>query len=193
MRPEIAMRPAVPGDAPAIAAIHAAAWSEAYAFMPEGVLARRDAAMRLQQWRDWFAAEPGPARGGLFVLEAAGAVVGFCHAAANADPTVPARGELRAGYIRPDFRGGNAGPLIMRTLAAWLRDNGLEPAIVWVFRENRFRHWYHMLGWRPAILRDRMLDGHAVPETGYFYPDGLDALIAKLDALIARSALPKAA
>lgn len=136
--------------------------------MPLAVLENRNEEFRRTQWSNWFLNPVG----GLFsIIAASGDLVGFCYCLPNTDPASSADGEMRAGYVLPDYRGGAVGPLIMAMLSQWMLDQGLKSSVLWAFRDNPHRRWYGHLGWSPIIYRDRELCGCSIPEVGYYMAD----------------------
>lgn len=179
------IRSAEVSDVDSIAKIHVTCWREVYSFMPQSVHDLRGYQYRRDQWRGWFHERPTDQV--LFVLECSGRVVGFAIAKPNDDPVIDVPGEFHACYILPDFRGGDAGPLSMMALAAFLKEQGLWPACVWAFKSNPYRRIYPALGCVPEVFRDRVIGGVALPEIGYRVTD-YDALMARLDRMRASAA-----
>jgi GNAT superfamily N-acetyltransferase len=163
-------------DLQKIASIHTACWREVYAFMPTDVLKSRDYEYRYQQWARWFDAPDGV----LLSIEHRNDLVGFCHAGRSLDPELQSDGEMRAGYLLPEYRGGLVGIGIMRHLSCWMLDEGMQSAGIWAFRENKYRHWYTHLGWTISCRRNRIIADHAIPEIAYHW-DNLETLIHRLD------------
>lgn len=180
-RAVVGVRPARPEDAAAIAHVHAAGWQDTYRFMPDAVLAARNEAMRRAQWQAQLGAPGGTE--GVFVLTHRARVTGFAWCLANDDADLPATGQMRAMYVLADYRGGVSGPLLFRAMARDLMQRCLAPVGCWAFRGNPIRRWYAQLGWRRVIDRDRILDGFALPETGYVHPD-LNGFIDRLERFI---------
>jgi GNAT superfamily N-acetyltransferase len=177
------IRTARRGDLEAVAEIHARCWREVYAFMPAEVLDGRDREHRLNQWTEWY----GAGRcAGLFVVEASGAVVGFCYARPNSDPEIDARGEMHAAYVMPEWRGGAVGPMMMRRLTEHLAGLALTPMCLWAFKAHPVWRWYMMLGWRRVVERDRIIGGQALPEYGFTHGDP-DQLLWRCDLMLERA------
>lgn len=177
-------RPANMLDSRDISKIHAFCWRETYHFMPSEVLEVRCENYRLRQWDAWFR-NPNPEEQ-LFKILAGDKIVGFCFCKENEDVDLPlARGELHAGYVLPEYRGGIVGPLAISVMAKFLRSQNLSPISLWAFKENRIRLWYAQLGFRKVVTRDRVIAGHAIPEFGYVHPD-VNQLIDHVDKFIQR-------
>lgn len=165
-----------------IASIHVTCWQEVYAFMPSDVLAARGHQYRIEQWRKWFSDRPTDQA--LFSLLSAEKVVGFAVAKRNNDQAIDAVGEFHACYILPKFRGGISGPIAMLALAKFLYETDQWPACVWAFRSNPYRRIYSALGCVPTVFRDRIIEGHALPEIGYLAPP-YEVLISRLNRMYA--------
>ena len=177
------VRLATPQDCEAIARIHVQCWREVYSFIPEQVHQKRGYEFRLAQWRTVVAQNLKCEF--LYVLTTGGLVVGFGFAKENQEAGIPAKGELHAGYVLPEHRGGISGPLLMREMVSALCTQGMMPISLCAFQKNRVRTWYRSLGWVPILRRNRVIEGQGVPELVYVQPD-LDGLINRLDRIIAR-------
>ncbi|AVX04302.1 hypothetical protein MXMO3_01777 [Maritalea myrionectae] len=177
-------------DCPAIARIHVDCWREVYPYISKQVQNQRGYHFRLDQWKDVVSREAR--HEALFVLRESGQIVGFGFAKENKDVALPALGELHAGYIMPQHRGGISGPLLMQKMVIALIQQDLAPISLWAFKQNRVRAWYKSLGWVSMVARDRVVAGEAIPEVGYIHPN-LDELLSRLDTIIERArAMPKA-
>ncbi|WP_366525122.1 GNAT family N-acetyltransferase [uncultured Roseibium sp.] len=150
--------------------------------MPDEVHKARSKDYRERQWSNWF--EQRPAGEILIVLTDDETVVGFALSKPNNDSDIDAAGEMHAGYILPDYRGGISGPALMKALAERMQSLGQWPACIWAFKENPHRRFYTALGWHPVVERDRVIAGAAIPEVGYTSPDYSD-LSGRLDRMLA--------
>lgn len=149
-----AVRPARPGDADRLAAVHVAVWREAYVgLMPAEHLAGLSAEAFAARWRTILQAEVRDAADGArgrrtVVLTADGEPVGFATAGPSRDePPVPAD-ELYSIYVLSGHRGGaRADDLLSRALEA----AGAGPALsLWVLRGNARAHrFYRRNGFAP--------------------------------------------
>ena len=141
------VRPAVPGDARAIATVHVATWRDAYAgLLPGEILAGLDVDERAETWRGRLA---DPAEG-MFVLvaELGGEVRGFV--SAGPDRAGGAGGEVYAIYVDPGWQGRGAGSRLLQAAAECLAGAGFTEARLWVFADNHpARGFYESQGWRP--------------------------------------------
>jgi GNAT superfamily N-acetyltransferase len=135
------VRAAVPGDAEAIAAVHVAAWQEAYAHVFEpGALAALDPAPRTRHWREGI-------RSGWTVLVADDGS-GFVSVGPARDADEPELGELYAIYVTPERWGTGVGRALMAAALEALRDGDFSEAVLWVLEDNpRARRFYERAGW----------------------------------------------
>ena len=150
------VRPADPGDAPAVAALQRTVWTAAYAdFLPPGAVEGFDLGAVTAAWAR---AAAGP---GVHVATEGAAVVGFV-AAGPADPAdlvdatgaVPADaaavGAVATLLVEPRWgRRGHGGRLLVAA-AAGLREAGAARGVVWVpERDAASRAFFERAGWDP--------------------------------------------
>ncbi|WP_083782845.1 GNAT family N-acetyltransferase [Roseibium sp. TrichSKD4] len=167
-------------DVEEIAKIHVACWKEVYSFMPDAVHLARSLRYRRNQWLNWVI-DP-PEYGFFFVILFNGEIAGFAAALRNMDEAIIAKGEMHACYILPEYRGTDAGPLGLMTLASTLKSSGLWPACLWAFKDNPYRRIYPQLGCKAVVSRDRVIAEAPIPEVGYIVPD-YDKLMSRLDRM----------
>lgn len=137
------LRPAVPDDAPAVAAIHSASWRDVYAPLVSGTLPEALEADHRALWARVLAAEPH--RRLVLVAEAGGRLAGF--AAAHPDPDDPAVDYLAALHMHPDARGQGTGAALMAALADALAARGRTRLWCYVMTANHAaRRFYARLG-----------------------------------------------
>lgn len=178
----MSIRSGVYSDIDIITDIHTLCWREVYSFMPYEVHSARNWKYRHKQWECWFSSPPRDET--LLVLTYDDVVVGFSLAKPNTDPDIDALGEMHAGYVLPDYRGGMSGPAMMRLLAEKMNYLGQWPSCIWAFKQNPYRRFYSALGWRAVIQRDRVIAGKKIPEIGYISPS-YSSLIGRLDRMLA--------
>ena len=194
----IAIRRARPGDAPAIAAVHVAAWHSAYpGLLPDaflaGLSARRKAAEYERTIRD----------GGVFVAAAAGVprIAGFVtvgrarrvtpwgtvsrpdgapgEGAAAAQPL--GEGEVETLYVLDDWRDRGLGRRLIGAGAAHLAELGCRSAFCWVLRDNPSRWFYERIGGRAVMADNVLVAGTSVPQVAYAW-DPIERLVAAFSA-----------
>lgn len=145
-----AVRPAVPEDAPAIAAVHVRSWQVAYrGLIPDVVLNSLSVERRMAFWADTITDLEPPT--GVWVAERDGAVAGFVHVRRSKDQGAePSVGEVGAIYLMPEAWSRGLGRALLDAAVVELGRNGFEAATLWVFRDNaRARRFYERAGWAP--------------------------------------------
>jgi ribosomal protein S18 acetylase RimI-like enzyme len=163
------VRPAVAGDADAIAAVHVRGWQAGYAgIMPADTLAALDVDERAGRWRGRLAGGPGEFATSVAVDDP-GAVVGFStigpyRNGQRPDDLDPRFGELIAIYVDPDRWGTGAGAALMTAALADLAGRGWTEIRLWVLADNaRARRFYERFGLAPdgerAMFRVDRPDG----------------------------------
>lgn len=144
------VRPAVPGDAHAIAAVHVTTWRDAYAgLLPDDVLDGLDVDERAETWRGRLVTLPDDSSG-VFVLvfELDGEVRGFVSGGPGRDGGPG--GEVYAIYVDPGSQGRGAGRQLLQAAVECLAGAGFAEARLWVFADNHpARGFYESQGWRP--------------------------------------------
>ena len=176
------VRPAVPQDARAIAAVHVATWRDAYAgLLPGDVLDGLDAGERAETWRGRLAALPDDTSGVfVFVVELDAEVRGFVSGGPSRDGG--AGGEVYAIYVDPRFQGRGGGSRLLEAAARQLAGSGFAEASLWVLADNRAaRGFYESQGWGP--------DGTEQPWTYHGAGEGLVEVryIRNLGASVSRA------
>jgi L-amino acid N-acyltransferase YncA len=170
---DVAIRRALPGDAPAIAAVHVAAWRDAYAGLLPARLRRslsvEEAALK---WRPVLSV-PRPA---VFVaLRPDRGLVGFgsCGPQRAAELIADGfAGEVEAIYLLATDRRRGLGRRLMAEMARTLIADGHASAAHWVLRDNqRSRGFYEALGGELAGARVEMRGTVAFHEVAYGWPD----------------------
>jgi len=172
MTAPVALRPARPGDAPAIARVHVETWRAAYAgIVPDAYLVSMTEAKQALQWNHAIRRAAAPEA----VLAAesndvpGGRIVGFgsCGPARGQ----PGSGEVFTLYVAPDWQGQGIGRLLLEALFARLRAGDLDEAIIWVLNDNPARFFYEALGGRRAAERKQRFAGVELAEAAYAWPD----------------------
>lgn len=177
----IAVRPARSEDAARIAEISVASWREAYGgIIPQTALARLSADRRIAQY--------SPRRlgraSGLFVAECPDhGIVGFGSCGTSRVGAHRRIGEFYEIYVLEAYQRRGIGRRLMAMMAARLQSLALEPAIVWVLRDNGpARRFYSRLGGRPCEEKPLIFDGLTLPGVSYSY--------AELDDLTGIASMP---
>jgi GNAT superfamily N-acetyltransferase len=149
MQTGIAVRQAIPADAPAMAALHVRAWRATYTgLLPDSFLAGLKVEDRETMWRrSVIDPDRAPAERVILVADAGGALVGLAAAGhARGDDEV-GLGELYSLNVDPPAWGQGAGRALLAAATAWL-DARFPTSILWVVEQNqRARTLYERAGW----------------------------------------------
>jgi GNAT superfamily N-acetyltransferase len=156
------VRPALPGDASAIARIHVRSWRAAYAgIVPQPILDGLSAQRRAEFWLDAIANTTNDPK---WVVERDGRILGFAATGpARDDDLPPQSGEVHAIYVDPDAWSTGLGRALFATAVEDLAGRGFGGLVLWVLTDNaRGRRFYEAAGWRPDGTR-RVLDFGGTP------------------------------
>lgn len=171
---DILFREAIPGDAAALGALHAASWRETYA----GLLPRAFLDALPDRTAMWRAVLDDPTAFGstsVFVAERDGRLTGFGACTGQRDPDLQAQGydgEFAAIYVLRAHQGAGTGRALMRRLARRLLDQGRSAASLWVLRENAGAcAFYERLGGGRLHERVEEQAGVTLTEVGYGWAD----------------------
>jgi GNAT superfamily N-acetyltransferase len=182
----ISLRAARPADAPAIGAVHVAAWRSAYpGILPDDYLARLSVA---RQAAHYEGAIRGP--GGVFVAVASGTdvplgssprIVGFTTAGRGRGGVIVGHrlgeGEVETLYVLDDWRERGVGRRLLRAAAGHLAEAGCQSLYVWVLRDNPARWFYQRLGGKQAAEAPIKVAGQSVMQTAFVW-DPIQRLLA---------------
>ena len=139
----ITVRRARKADAEEIAAVHDAAWRDAYRGVIPGRELERMIARRGPRW--WNSAISRGSR--LLVLDFDEAIGGYASYGRNRVPSLPYRGEIFELYLAPEFQGLGFGRRLFEAARADLADNGYPSMLVWALGDNdRALAFYERLG-----------------------------------------------
>jgi GNAT superfamily N-acetyltransferase len=145
----VIVRAAIPGDPPAMAALHVRAWRATYAgILPEAFLAGLTVEEREARWRHSVTEpERAPAERVILVAEVDGVLSGFAAAGHARGDDELGLGELYAINVDPAAWGRGAGRALLAAATAWL-DARFATSILWVVNRNqRARSLYEGAGW----------------------------------------------
>jgi len=149
MQTGIAVRPAAPGDVPAMAALHVRAWRATYAeLLPASFLAGLKVEDREAMWRRSVTTpELAPAERAILVAEADATLLGLAAAGHARGDDELGLGELYALNVDPPAWGRGAGRALLAAATARL-DARYPVSILWVVEGNqRARALYERAGW----------------------------------------------
>jgi ribosomal protein S18 acetylase RimI-like enzyme len=146
---DIAIRPAVPADAPRIAQTHVACWRETYTGMlPDEVLAALSVPDRTVMWETILTQSPSSTR--VFVVDRDDGIAAFGACGPQRDADLARNGyegEVSSIYVLASVQKCGVGTALMRAMAAALSAQGLTGMSLWVLRENTAgRRFYDRLG-----------------------------------------------
>ncbi len=165
------IRPAEPGDAAEIAALHLRAWQWAYAgLLPASYLDVLPTHLgeRERLWQGWLA-QPAPSVR-TWVAAKDGRIVGFVTMGPSGDAdATPSTGEVRAIYLDREVVGTGFGRALFRRAQDELRQQGFRDATLWVLETNaRARRFYEAAGWQPdGATKTEQIGGTDVREVRY--------------------------
>ena len=141
------VRPAVQGDAKAIAEVHAVAARAAYeGILPEDQLSALAPTTREAKWREAIEfSEPQ-----VQVAEIGGEVVGFVGFDRSRDPKTPSTtGEIWAIYVKPEHWGKGVGVALWDAARDGLEEEGCTVVTVWVpLRNDRAMRFHELAGFK---------------------------------------------
>lgn len=168
------IRQAAFDDADAIARVHVDAWRETYSGqLPDEVLDAATVEQRATLWRQVLADE-SVAPGLFVVLDEAGDIAGFVAGgrASSRGPEPSDVGEVFAIYLLRRVQHQGAGKALLRAVAAQLAATGCRSLGLWVMDINQeARQFYEAFGAQKDIGRTVHLNGAAVTETRYVWPE----------------------
>src|SRR5207253_388482 len=140
--PGAAIRIAQASDAPEIAAIHSAAWRQAFTFLPADFLEAMTAEAVLAMW-EISVLQPSPS---MFVAVHTGSVVGFVQLRCDVDV-----GEVMALYVEPASWRSGVGSALLGFAESWLAERGTTTTMLWTARDSQqSRRFYESRGWEAS-------------------------------------------
>ena len=168
------VRPALPGDAAAIARVHVETWRTTYAgVVPDDYLLGLREADQRRFWRRQIAARAWP--GSVQVAEAPGAgkrsIVGFGSCGAVRSEALPYKAEIYTLYVTSDWQGRGIGRSLLTSLFQSSLSAGLPSAFLWVLSRNPSRYFYEALGGEAVGERKERFAGSWLEETAYAWDD----------------------
>lgn len=172
------VRPAVPGDAAAIARVHVETWRASYAgVIPDSYLVAMTEREQRRMWRRQIATRGWA--GSVLVAEAPDAdpdsddrqVVGFGSCGVLRGAGLPYKAEIYTLYVAGDWQGRGIGRSLLAGLFQSLQRTGLPSAYLWVLSRNPSRFFYEAMGGRRIAERQERFAGTLLDETAYGWPD----------------------
>lgn len=170
----MSIRRAEVGDAAAVAVVHVRSWQAAYrSLLPQDFLDGLDPGPRSAWWERVLGATRWPELG-TFVVEEAGAVIGFAHVGPTRDADLDSVrvGEISAIYLLSEAWGQGFGRQLMTAALGTLGAAGFGEAALWVLDTNdRARSFYQAGGWSPdGAAQQNDLGGVTLSEVRYRRP-----------------------
>jgi GNAT superfamily N-acetyltransferase len=169
--PATVIRPAVTGDARAIAQVRVDAWRATYRGMiPDAYL---DGMSVDASETGWLRILSAPNRvAAVFVAEDQSGVVGFASGHRLAEPKHGLDAELSAVYLVPTAQRAGTGTRLVAAVAQSLAQLGATGMIAWVIAANRrARAFYEALGGELLLEQPFQWDGMDLVEAGYGWRD----------------------
>ena len=161
------LRRAVPGDEPAVAAVHARSWRAAYrGLLPDSFLDTLGPGHF--EHRYTFGAS-GPDVPVTVVAEEDGWIRGFATVAPATDPDVVGAGELTSIHVDPGWWSRGLGRLLLEDARQRMAAQRWTTAVLWMLEGNeRADRFYRRDGWRPdGARRVIAVDGTDVQDVRY--------------------------
>src|SRR6202012_48753 len=149
--PQATVRLASLGDAREIAKVQVASWHESYVGMvPANMLSALSVDARAALWTQVIGSTEKPRPTNVYVAEIANRVVGFGSCGLQRTQLHKSEGyvgEISALYLLRAFQGKGIGARLLRELTTDLSHGTIEPASLWVLRDNtRARGFYERYG-----------------------------------------------
>lgn len=183
---EITIRQALIADAAPIAAVHVAAWRQAYTGLlePEFI----ESITQERRVAQWSRALSDASPQSVFVAECERHIVGFASSGPSAHNIAPFDGELYTLYLLAEHQRGGAGTKLLAANVERLIARGFKAMLVWVLAANRNAiAFYEGLGAEYIRSAPNPVDDHA--DSVYGYRD-LNALRALTTERLERRSLP---
>jgi ribosomal protein S18 acetylase RimI-like enzyme len=177
----IRFRAAIPGDGPALGAMHVASWRETYiGILPDELLASLSVDARAEMWTKILCDPEAYAGTEVYVAEDRERLVAFGSCGRQRDEALAGSGfsgEIGAVYVLRSHQHRGIGRSIMSLMANALLESGHRAATLWVLRENLIaRKFYESLGGTIAGEQKEERPDATLFEVAYGWSD-LSALV----------------
>ncbi len=168
---KVAIRPALPEDAPGIARVQVDTWRSAYEGIVSGTFLNELSYEGRSNYWLGFLTDP-EYKGYIYVAESAThEVVGFAAAGPAQNTTAGYDGELYTIYILESYQGHRLGSRLAATAVKRLVEAGYKSLLIWVFNENPARRFYETLGGQEVGEQSFRLGGAEIAEVSYGWDD----------------------
>jgi GNAT superfamily N-acetyltransferase len=172
----VLIRPIVPKDIPAVAAIHVEGWQTAYSgFLPADFLANLSLEKNIERFQKWIFETEQPLMA--LMAEVDGQPVGFLLAGSNEDEPLTCDAEVYKLFIRPAYQGLGIGQTLLHEAAKRLVRQGYHSVAVWVFEKARSGRFYEKLGGQVVCGMMETFGGQETPAVAYSW--SLDDLVRR--------------
>ena len=160
----IDIRRAETQDAAAIAEVHAAAWSGAYA----GIIPHRAlTAMLARRGTEWWANAIRRATS-ILVVDIGGDIVGYATYGRNRVRDLAPQGEIYELYLLPEYQGIGLGRRLFASVREALAGHGLAGLVIWALEDNRGAiAFYEGLGGRDVAEGIEVFDAKALRKIAF--------------------------
>ncbi|MDJ1158697.1 GNAT family N-acetyltransferase [Chelatococcus sp. SYSU_G07232] len=162
----ISIRRARPADAAGLAAVHDAAWREAYRGIIPGIALERMIAKRGPAW--WQAA----VRRGrpVSVLDLGERIGGYTSFGPSRTLALPQQGEIDELYLDPVVQGLGFGTRLFAAARRELAGRGLKGLVVWALADNtRACRFYERLGGELRATAETRFGGVTLQKVAYVF------------------------
>ena len=162
----IDIRPATPGDAPAVSVVHEAAWGQTYA----GIIPHRSLrAMISRRDSGWW--ERAIRRGtSVLLVDFAGTVAGYVTFGLNRARALPQDGEVYELYLLPEYQGIGLGSRLFDAARRELSAHGCRGLVVWALEENTPAvDFYIAKGGRDVAEGSETFDGKPLAKVAFVW------------------------
>jgi ribosomal protein S18 acetylase RimI-like enzyme len=136
----VTVQRARPEHAPTIAALHVAAWREAYTgILPDEMISALTVEVRQAWWAQLLSTPPETPGGAAYLAELGGEPVGFGTCNGQRSDALAAAGfdgEISSLYVLRAAQGRGVGQAMMARMATRLQTAGYRAAGLWVLRES---------------------------------------------------------
>ncbi len=153
-------------DAAAIADVHHAAWTGAYAgIIPHTALNK----MLARRGRDWWASAIRR-QAGILVIEVGDQVVGYATIGRNRTNQIEADGEIYELYVLPEYQGVGLGSKLFEAASGMLTNHGMNGFVVWALEDNGTAcDFYHGKGGRDIAEGTESFDGRVIKKVAFVW------------------------
>lgn len=162
----ISIRRARPADAEGLAAVHDAAWREAYRGLIQGVVLERMIAKRGPAWWRTAAVRGRP----LIVLDLDDRIGGYAAYGPSRSLALSQQGEIDELYLDPVLQGLGLGTRLFASARRDLAGQGHKGLVVWALADNlRACRFYERLGGTAVKRGETRFGGVTLPRIAYAF------------------------